>query len=141
MASPARSSLLRTKAWIGGKWRAALSENTFPVYNPANKELIAEVYTYHHEINYNGRSVQYLAGDIHLLKFHFVLRFLIWELRTWMWRFKMHTQIKSYGLPRQLRYCILCQPLNINLLATPILYELLFFNNYAGTFICSSEAQ
>ena len=48
MASPARSSLLRTKAWIGSKWRAALSENTFPVYNPANNELIAEV------INYNG---------------------------------------------------------------------------------------
>ena len=46
MASPARSSLLRTKAWIGGKWQAALSENTFPVYNPTNNELIAEVYTH-----------------------------------------------------------------------------------------------
>lgn len=44
MASPARSSLLRTKAWIGGKWRSALSENTFPVYSPANNELIAEVW-------------------------------------------------------------------------------------------------
>ena len=45
-SSAARSSLLRTKAWIGGQWRAALSENTFPVYNPANNELIAEVWSH-----------------------------------------------------------------------------------------------
>ena len=43
MAAPARSALIRTQAWIGGKWRAALSENTFPVYSPATKEIVAEV--------------------------------------------------------------------------------------------------
>ena len=46
-----------------------------------------------------------------------------------MWRFKMHTQIKSHGLPRQLRYCIPFQrTAKINLLATPILYDLLLLN-------------
>ena len=43
MATPGRLALLRTKAWVGGSWRGALSEATFPVYNPAKGELIAEV--------------------------------------------------------------------------------------------------
>ena len=43
MASATRSGLLRTQAWIGGRWRTAISENTFPVYNPATNEVVAEV--------------------------------------------------------------------------------------------------
>ena len=39
----ARSALWRTKAWIGGKWRTALSENTYPVYSPSSGELLAHV--------------------------------------------------------------------------------------------------
>ena len=39
----ARTILLKNKAWIGGKWLDALSENTYPVYNPYNMEIIAEV--------------------------------------------------------------------------------------------------
>jgi acyl-CoA reductase-like NAD-dependent aldehyde dehydrogenase len=31
------------KAYIGGKWKAAASNTTFPVFNPANGEKIADV--------------------------------------------------------------------------------------------------
>ena len=31
------------KAYIGGKWKAAATNATFPVYNPANGEKLAEV--------------------------------------------------------------------------------------------------
>jgi succinate-semialdehyde dehydrogenase/glutarate-semialdehyde dehydrogenase len=36
-------SLLKTKAYIDGKWVDADSGETFPVYNPATHELVAEV--------------------------------------------------------------------------------------------------
>ncbi|XP_022654882.1 succinate-semialdehyde dehydrogenase, mitochondrial-like [Varroa jacobsoni] len=36
-------SLLRTKAYIGGKWTDASSGTTFPVYNPSTNEEIANV--------------------------------------------------------------------------------------------------
>ena len=47
MAASAKSGLLRTQAWIGGRWRTALSTNTFPVYNPSTSEVIAEVWLLH----------------------------------------------------------------------------------------------
>ncbi len=31
------------KAYIGGKWKAAASNTTFPVFNPANGEKLADV--------------------------------------------------------------------------------------------------
>ncbi len=39
----ARTPLLRNKAWIGGRWLDALTENTYSVYNPSNREVIADV--------------------------------------------------------------------------------------------------
>lgn len=126
MASPARSSLLRTKAWIGGKWRAALSENTFPVYNPANNELIAEVYTYHHEINYNGRSVRYLAGDTPS-KISFCLQ--VPDMGAEDVDVAVQDAYANQKLWAATTVKVL-HPLSttkINLLATPILYELFFF--------------
>lgn len=36
-------SLLKTRAYINGQWVDADSGETFPVYNPATQELIAEV--------------------------------------------------------------------------------------------------
>lgn len=39
----ARTPLLKNKAWIGGKWLDAVSENTYSVYNPSNREVIADV--------------------------------------------------------------------------------------------------
>lgn len=38
-----RLSLLRGKAWVSGRWVEAVSGKTFPVLNPANGEIIAEV--------------------------------------------------------------------------------------------------
>lgn len=38
-----RLSLLRGRAWVSGRWVEAVSGRTFPVLNPANGELIAEV--------------------------------------------------------------------------------------------------
>ena len=40
-----RLALLRRRAWVSGKWVEAASKKTFPVLNPANGELIAEVRT------------------------------------------------------------------------------------------------
>ena len=39
----ARTHLLSNKAWIAGQWVDAISRNTFPVYNPSNRKIIAEV--------------------------------------------------------------------------------------------------
>ena len=39
----ARSALLKNQAWIAGSWRSAQAGETYPVYNPSNRELIAEV--------------------------------------------------------------------------------------------------
>lgn len=39
----ARSALLTNRAWVGGRWVAATGGNTFPVVNPSNGGLIAEV--------------------------------------------------------------------------------------------------
>ena len=36
-------SLLRSKAWIGGRWSASANGATFPVFDPCNGEKIAEV--------------------------------------------------------------------------------------------------
>jgi hypothetical protein len=38
-----RLALLRGRAWVSGRWVEAASGKTFPVLNPANGELIAEV--------------------------------------------------------------------------------------------------
>ena len=38
-----RTHLLSNKAWIAGQWVDAMSRNTYPVYNPSNREIIAEV--------------------------------------------------------------------------------------------------
>lgn len=38
-----RLALLRGRAWVSGKWVEAASKNTFPVINPANGQVIAEV--------------------------------------------------------------------------------------------------
>lgn len=38
-----RLALLRGRAWVSGKWVEAVSKKTFPVLNPANGEIIAEV--------------------------------------------------------------------------------------------------
>ena len=39
----AKTSLLKNKAWIGGRWVDAITQNTYPVYNPTNREVIADV--------------------------------------------------------------------------------------------------
>eukprot|EP00731_Ephydatia_muelleri_P003822 Em0001g3822a len=39
----ARTQLLKNKAWIAGQWRDAISGKMYPVYNPSNQQLIAEV--------------------------------------------------------------------------------------------------
>ena len=39
----ARTHLLSNKAWIAGQWVDAISGRTYPVYNPSNSEIIAEV--------------------------------------------------------------------------------------------------
>ena len=36
------NQVFRTKAYIGGKWVDATSGRTFPVWNPSNKQLVAE---------------------------------------------------------------------------------------------------
>ena len=36
-------SLLRGQAWVAGSWVNAVSRNTYPVFNPANGGLIADV--------------------------------------------------------------------------------------------------
>ena len=41
----ARTQLLKNKAWIAGQWRDAISGKLYPVYNPSNQQLIAEVST------------------------------------------------------------------------------------------------
>ena len=38
-----RLHLLRGRAWVSGRWVKAASGKTFPVLNPANGKLIAEV--------------------------------------------------------------------------------------------------
>ena len=38
-----RLALLRGRGWVSGKWVEAASKKTFPVLNPANGEVIAEV--------------------------------------------------------------------------------------------------
>jgi len=38
-----RAHLLSNKAWIAGQWVDAFSRNTYPVHNPSNREIIAEV--------------------------------------------------------------------------------------------------
>ena len=40
----ARTHLLCNKAWIAGQWVDAISGRTYPVYNPFNREIIAEVW-------------------------------------------------------------------------------------------------
>lgn len=40
----ARTHLLSNKAWIAGQRVDALSGRTYPVYNPSNREIIAEVW-------------------------------------------------------------------------------------------------
>ena len=40
----ARTHLLSNKAWIAGQWVDAISGSTYPVYNPFNREIIAEVW-------------------------------------------------------------------------------------------------
>ena len=37
------------KAFIGGKWQSASNEVTFPVFNPANGEKLADVSDLHHD--------------------------------------------------------------------------------------------
>lgn len=44
-----RLSLLRGRAWVAGRWVEAVSGRTFPVLNPANGQLIAEVELYRTE--------------------------------------------------------------------------------------------
>ena len=39
----ARTNLLKNKTLVGGKWVEAISKRTYPVYNPANSEVITEV--------------------------------------------------------------------------------------------------
>ena len=39
----ARTQLLKNKAWIAGQWCDAVSGKFYPVYNPSNQQLIAEV--------------------------------------------------------------------------------------------------
>lgn len=36
-------SLLRSKAWIGGRWTASANGATFPVFDPCTGQKIAEV--------------------------------------------------------------------------------------------------
>lgn len=43
MLTLTQPSLLRTQAYVGGRWENALSGRTFPVYNPATGEVLAEV--------------------------------------------------------------------------------------------------
>ena len=38
-----RAHLLSNKAWIAGQWVDAFSRNIYPVHNPSNREIIAEV--------------------------------------------------------------------------------------------------
>ena len=39
----AKSALLANRAWVGGSWIEAYGGNRFPVTNPSNGALIAEV--------------------------------------------------------------------------------------------------
>ena len=39
----ALTHLLKNKAWVGGRWVAAISRKTYPVCNPVSREVIAEV--------------------------------------------------------------------------------------------------
>ncbi|MCS6930298.1 MAG: NAD-dependent succinate-semialdehyde dehydrogenase [Saprospiraceae bacterium] len=43
MPTLTQPSLLRTQAYVGGRWQEAYSGRTFPVYNPATGEVLAEV--------------------------------------------------------------------------------------------------
>lgn len=79
-----RLHLLRGLAWISGRWVEAVSGKTFPVLNPANGELIAEV-----------REVFSLHHQNKLDIFH--TRRLTWELRTLRRPLRLHTQRSAAG--------------------------------------------
>ena len=40
-----KSKLFINKAWIGGEWIAGGGRKTFPIFNPATREVITEVRT------------------------------------------------------------------------------------------------
>ena len=51
-----RLSLLRGRGWVSGRWVEAASGKTFPVFSPANGEIIAEVRNFSKKIVENQCS-------------------------------------------------------------------------------------
>lgn len=42
LSSLITGQVFRTKAYVGGRWVDSASGRTFPVWNPSNKQLVAE---------------------------------------------------------------------------------------------------
>ena len=86
-----RLSLLRGRAWVSGRWVEAASKQTFPVWNPANGEIIADV---------SGVRVI-------LWQFSYCVhpcRSLTWVLQTLRRPLRLHIQHSAAGRPSPARY-------------------------------------
>ena len=83
-------SLLRGQAWVAGSWVNAVSRNTYPVFNPANGGLIADVSL---TVSRKGEILNFSTT-----------RSQIWVQRMLLLLLMLHTRHNVTGLHSPARY-------------------------------------